>query len=100
MSSYPRLDSLAALMNKYPNITVRIDGYTDGIGSDEYNLRLAQARVEASIRYLVKKGISRDRLKGRAMGKCCPLVPETVNGKDDPAAREKNRRVEYTILTN
>jgi OmpA-OmpF porin, OOP family len=98
-SSYPRLDSLVALMNKYPSITIRIDGYTDGIGSESYNLRLAQARVDASINYLVKKGISRDRLQGRAMGKCCPLTPETVNGKDDPAARGKNRRVEYTILT-
>jgi OmpA-OmpF porin, OOP family len=99
ISSYPSLDSLADLMNKYPAISVRIDGYTDGIGSEEYNLRLAQARVDASIHYLVKKGISADRLKGRAMGKCCPLVPETVNGKDDPAARKKNRRVEYTLLS-
>ncbi len=98
-SSYPMLDSLVGLLNKYPSITIRIDGYTDGIGGVDYNLRLAQARVDASIRYLVKKGISRDRLKGRAMGKCCPLAPETVNGKDDPAAMEKNRRVEYTILT-
>jgi OOP family OmpA-OmpF porin len=93
------LDSLVALMHKYPSITVRIDGYTDGIGGEAYNLKLAAARVDASIDYLVKKGIGGDRLKGRAMGKCCPLVPETVNGQDDPAAREKNRRVEYTILT-
>jgi outer membrane protein OmpA-like peptidoglycan-associated protein len=98
-SSYPRLDSLVSLLKKYPSIIVRIDGYTDGIGGDAYNLRLAQARVDASIRYLVKRGISRDRLTGKAMGKCCLIAPEIVNGKDDPAARERNRRVEYTILT-
>jgi outer membrane protein OmpA-like peptidoglycan-associated protein len=92
------LDSLASLMQAHPSIVVQIGGYTDGIGSDQYNLRLAQARVNTCIRYLVKKGINAARLKGKAFGKCCPIAPETINGKDNPAGREKNRRVEFTLL--
>jgi OOP family OmpA-OmpF porin len=96
---YVMLDSLAGLLQRHPELLLRIDGYTDGIGSESYNLRLAKARVDACMTYLTNRGIAQDRLEARVMGKCCPLEPETVDGKDDPAAREKNRRVEYTILT-
>ena len=92
------LDSLASLMQAHPAIVVQIGGYTDGIRGVDYNLRLAQARVNTCIRYLVKKGINAARLKGKAFGKCCPIAPETINGKDNPAGREKNRRVEFTLL--
>jgi outer membrane protein OmpA-like peptidoglycan-associated protein/tetratricopeptide (TPR) repeat protein len=92
------LDSLANLMKAHPSIVVQIGGYTDGIGGEQYNLRLAQARVNTCIHYLVKKGINPARLKGKAFGKCCPIAPETIDGKDNPAGREKNRRVEFTLL--
>jgi outer membrane protein OmpA-like peptidoglycan-associated protein len=92
------LDSLASLMQAHPSIVVQIGGYTDGIGGEEYNMRLAQARVNTCIRYLLKKGINPARLKGKAFGKCCPIAPETIDGKDNPAGRERNRRVEFTLL--
>jgi OOP family OmpA-OmpF porin len=96
---YTMLDSLAGLLQRHAELLLRIDGYTDGIGGEAYNLRLARARVDACIAYLTKKGIAKDRLQARAMGKCCPLVPEIADGKDDPTAREKNRRVEYVLLS-
>lgn len=92
------LDSLANQMKRNPSIIVEIDGYTDGIGGQAYNKRLAQARVDACIRYLAGKGIPAARLVGKGMGECCPVLPEIVNGRDDPAAREVNRRVEYKII--
>ena len=79
-------------------MAILVEGYTDGIGGEKYNLRLAQRRVDACIRYLVKKGVSRDQLKGKSMGKCCPIAPETIDGKDNTAGREINRRVEYKVL--
>jgi outer membrane protein OmpA-like peptidoglycan-associated protein len=94
-SSFYELDSLAALMHQFPSVTIEVGGYTDGRGSEAYNLKLAQKRVDACIRYLVKKGISKDRLVGKAYGECCPLEAEKINGRDNPRAREKNRRVEY-----
>ncbi|MBX2922246.1 MAG: OmpA family protein [Chitinophagaceae bacterium] len=97
-SYYEKLDSLARLMERYPDIVIEIGGHTDSRGKESYNLILAQKRVDACIKYLAKKGISKDRLVGKAYGECCPLEPETINGQDNPAARERNRRVEYKLL--
>jgi OmpA-OmpF porin, OOP family len=97
-SSSDKLDSLAALLINRPQLVIQVEGYTDGIGSDAYNLKLAQKRVDVCINYLVKKGVSRKQLVGKAMGECCPILPEIVDGKDDPHAREINRRVEYRVL--
>ncbi|MDP4251346.1 MAG: OmpA family protein, partial [Bacteroidota bacterium] len=57
-----------------------------------------QKRVDACIRYLVKKGVPSNRLVGKAMGECCPIVPETVQGRDNPSGRAINRRVEYRVV--
>jgi len=92
------LDSLVIVLNNDASLNLQVEGYTDGIGGDAYNIRLAKARVDACIRYLVKKGIAAGRLRGKSFGKCCPLEPETIDGKDNPAGREANRRVEYRIL--
>ena len=93
-----QLDGLADLMKKYPDIIVEIGGYTDGIGGVAYNLKLAQARVNVSIDYLVKHGVDPKRLKGKAYGKCCPIAPDLIDGKDNPAGRALNRRVEYKLI--
>lgn len=95
-----RLDSLSDILKKYPNIVILIEGYTDGIGSVKYNLGLAQQRVNSCIRYLVSRGVSHRQLKGKAMGKCCPIAPETIDGKDNPAGREVNRRVEFKVINH
>lgn len=97
-SAHDNLDSLAALLKKFPDMVVQIDGYTDGIGGVNYNLDLAQRRVNACIRYLRSIGVSSKQLEGKAMGKCCPIAPETIDGKDNPAGREINRRVEYKVI--
>ncbi|HTB24045.1 MAG TPA: OmpA family protein [Puia sp.] len=97
-SAHDNLDSLAIILKKNPQMIILVEGYTDGIGSVKYNLKLAKRRVDACIRYLVKQGVSRDQLKGKAMGKCCPVAPENIDGKDNPAGREINRRVEYKVL--
>lgn len=95
---HTKLDSLAAIMQRYPDIVIEIGGHTDTRGNATYNLTLAQKRVDACIDYLNKKGISKERLVGKAYGECCPLEPDNINGKDIPAARERNRRVEYKLL--
>jgi OmpA-OmpF porin, OOP family len=100
LNNYSResLDSLAKIMNIYTDLVILIEGYTDGIGSVKYNLKLAQKRVDKCIKYLISKGVRANQLQGKAMGECCPIAPETVNGKDNPAGRKKNRRVEYKVL--
>ena len=93
-----RLDSVATVLMGDSTASLEISGYTDGIGGEEYNLRLAQGRVDACLKYLEKKGIARERMHGKSMGKCCPVAAETVDGKDNPAGREVNRRVEYRVV--
>ena len=97
-SAHDNLDSLAVILKNNPNMVIQVLGYTDGIGGIKYNLALAQRRVNSCIHYLLKKGVSSRQLEGKAMGKCCPIAPETINGKDNPAGREINRRVEYKVL--
>jgi len=102
LNKYTResLDSLAKIMTNYPDLVIMIEGYTDGIGGVKYNLKLAGKRVNVCIQYLVSKGVRPDQLQGKAMGKCCPIAPEMIHGKDNPAGREKNRRVEYKVLNH
>jgi OOP family OmpA-OmpF porin len=97
-SAHDNLDSLSIILKKFPEMVVEVDGYTDGIGSEAYNIKLAQKRVEACIRYLRRKGVSKNQLIGKAKGECCPIAPETIEGKDNPAGREINRRVEYKVM--
>ena len=97
-SALDNLDSLAKMMQKYPQMVIQVEGYTDSIGGSAYNKRLAQRRVDACIKYLIKRGVPANRLIGKGMGECCPIEPETINGKDNPAGREVNRRVEYKVV--
>lgn len=95
---YPNLDALVSIMEKNPSLVVEVGGHTDAFGTEEYNLRLAQRRVDACIDYLRSKGISADRLIGKSYGESFPAVPEIVDGLDSPEGRSLNRRVEFRIL--
>ena len=87
------LDRVINFMNKNPAIKVEIDGHTDSVGSEAYNMRLSQARARAVVEYLVKHGINRDRLVAKGFGEGKPVAPNTT-----PEGRAKNRRVEFRIL--
>ncbi|MET0392134.1 MAG: OmpA family protein, partial [Chitinophagaceae bacterium] len=88
------LDKVAAWLKENPEVSIEIAAYTDGLGTKAYNLKLSQERANACLDYLVKAGVEKDRLKAKGYGECCPLVPETTDGKDNEAARQQNRRVE------
>ena len=77
---------------------VSIEGHTDSIGSDEYNLRLSQHRADAVSNGLESDGVSASRLHIRGFGKKYPIAPNrNSDGSDNPAGRAKNRRVEVII---
>ncbi len=93
--SYPVLDSIALFLNEYPNVKIEIGGHTDSRGSDEYNLKLSQARAKAVRDYLIKvHNISPERLIAKGYGKTRLLVYPEKSEQD----YQMNRRVEFTIL--
>lgn len=79
---------------------IAIEGHTDGKGSDDYNQRLSVERADSVRSYLVAHGGSADRLHAVGFGKKRPVAPnEKADGSDDPAGRQRNRRVEIVIET-
>ncbi len=87
------LMKLVLLIDKNPNLYCWIEGHTDLIGGEEFNLRLSQMRAEAVKEYLVKStGLNPERIITRGFGKSQPLVTE---GEAD--AQAPNRRVEIKM---
>ena len=68
-----------------------VEGYTDGRGTEQYNLGLSERRAEAVTKFLYEQGISQDRVTAVGMGMANPRVPDLL----DPV----NRRVEMRIQT-
>ncbi len=92
--SYPVLDEAARILTMHPEIDVEVQGHTDNIGSDEYNLKLSQKRAEAVRDYLIDKHmIEPVRLIPVGYGEKKPIADNTTEG-----GRQKNRRVEFLIL--
>ena len=88
------LNKLVAFLNKYPDRTVDIQGYTDSVGSEDYNLGLSQRRADSVRSYLVGQGIGSGRLVTSGKGMSSPVA-----GNDTSSGRQQNRRVEV-IITN
>lgn len=77
---------------------VSVEGHTDAIGSDSYNLGLSQRRAATVARDLAYNGVREDRLGTQGFGEKYPVAPNTQqNGADNPSGRAKNRRVEVVI---
>jgi OmpA-OmpF porin, OOP family len=87
-----KLDSIYDVMKKYPASTIQISGYTDGLGSTEYNAKLSDRRARACADYLIKLGIEASRVTFVSFGACCPIEMELINGRDNPDGRSRNRR--------
>jgi OOP family OmpA-OmpF porin len=90
----PALDEAAALLTNHPELEVEIQGHTDNVGSDAYNLELSQKRAEAVRDYLIDVHmIEPVRLIARGYGESKPVA-----SNDTEADRAKNRRVDFVIL--
>jgi outer membrane protein OmpA-like peptidoglycan-associated protein len=77
---------------------IGITGYSDGKGTDAYNLALSERRAEAVASWLADHGIDAGRIKTQGRGKADPVAPNAkLDGSDDPVGRARNRRVEIAI---
>jgi outer membrane protein OmpA-like peptidoglycan-associated protein len=91
--SFGELDEIAQMMMESDKMVIQLEGHTDSQGNPGSNLKLSQSRVEAVKKYLVKKGVSKKRVKTKAFGGTHPLRNEMT-----PEDRALNRRVEMRIL--
>lgn len=88
------LDKLVKILNSNKAYNVNIFGYADSQGSDDYNIKLSQERIESTIKYLESKGISEDRIiHQKAFGEAKPIASNQT-----PEGRLQNRRVEFEIF--
>lgn len=86
---YTMLDDVAEIMLKNKDVTFSVSGYTDDVGSEEYNLKLSERRANEARNYLIERGVETDRVSAKGYGKIDPTYSnETAQGK------QLNRRVE------
>ena len=95
--SEKQLDSFVELFKKFPNMHIQINGHTDNVGSEEYNLKLSEERARSVYNYFINKGIAKDRMTIYGYGSEHP-----IESNDTSDGRAKNRRVEVDIqhITN
>lgn len=87
------VDKLADFLKAYPKRTVLIEGHSDNLGAEEYNVRLSQQRAEAVRDLLVARGVAGQRIRTKGYGSKFPVVDN-----DSAAGRQQNRRVEVIVL--
>lgn len=87
------LDRVVAMLATRGPYRLSIEGHTDDIGDDAYNLSLSERRARAVRAHLTGRGLDAARIEARGLGESRPAVP---NDSDD--ARRRNRRVEIVIL--
>ncbi len=92
-SSYESLEALAELLIKKGDWKLKIAGHTDSQGADQANLILSKKRAEAVRDFLVQRGITTERLIVQYFGEERP-----IDTNDTPEGRQRNRRVEMTIV--
>ena len=83
------VQKLADVLDKHPQRTVAIEGFTDSTGSDERNQELSEQRANAARDALLGMGISANRITTRGYGKSLPVASNATQ-----AGRQLNRRVE------
>jgi len=90
----PLLNEVVKTLKENPNIRVRIEGYTDDIGSKAYNDKLALQRAKAVKDYLVKNGIEESRIEVVGFGK-----EKYIADNETPIGRFTNRRADFVVIS-
>jgi OOP family OmpA-OmpF porin len=92
--SFPILDEIAKLLLDHPELRrIRVEGHTDNVGAAAYNKELSERRAASVVRYLVAKGVPKERLSPAGFGFERPVASNAT-----ALGRAKNRRVEFTLL--
>jgi outer membrane protein OmpA-like peptidoglycan-associated protein len=93
-SSFELLDAVAATLKHHPDfLVIEVGGHADERSSDEYNLKLTQARAASVLQALVARHVESSRFVSQGYGEYCP-----ISDGHDEVAWEQNRRVEFKVV--
>ena len=87
------IDKLAEFLRAYPKRNVLIEGHTDNLGNEDFNVKLSQQRADAVRDLLIARDVSPQRIRTKGYGPKFPVVDN-----DSAAGRQQNRRVEVLVL--
>ena len=91
-SSQEQLANIAAILKAYPQVNVKIGGYTDNTGNAANNLKLSQARADSTLNALAGLGIAKSRLAAEGYGQQFPVADNAT-----PEGRQRNRRIDIRV---
>ena len=94
-TSFNELERIVQILNENIDFKIEISGYTDSIGTNDYNKVLSQKRADAVKNYLVMKGIEMERISSKGYGNDFP-----VDSNNTEEGRAKNRRVEIQFISS
>ena len=87
-----KMAKVAGILLAYPGLKIQVEGHTDSVGSDEYNLKLSQQRADSVRDYLVAQAVPAPNVSAVGLGKASPVA-----SNDSAAGRQQNRRVELIV---
>jgi len=90
--STEQLQNIADIMKAYPNLKLKVGGYTDNTGDNSHNLKLSEDRANAAMNQIVGLGIDPSRLMAEGFGSAHPVADNST-----PEGRQHNRRVDVRV---
>jgi outer membrane protein OmpA-like peptidoglycan-associated protein len=90
-----KLAKVSGILLSYPGLTLQVEGYTDNIGSEDYNQKLSEQRADTVRDYLVTQGVAQTSVSATGYGKDHPIADNSTNN-----GRAQNRRVEMVVSGN
>jgi outer membrane protein OmpA-like peptidoglycan-associated protein len=87
-----KMAKVSGILLAYPGLKLQLEGHTDSVGTDDYNLKLSQNRADAVRDFLGEQGVSAANVTSIGLGKADPVA-----SNDTAAGRQQNRRVELVV---
>jgi outer membrane protein OmpA-like peptidoglycan-associated protein len=87
-----KLAKVSGILLAYPGLKLQVEGYTDNIGTDEYNQKLSEQRADGVRDYLVTQSVKDNNVSAAGYGKSSPIADNST-----AAGRAQNRRVELVV---
>lgn len=90
-----KLAKVSGILLSYPGLKLQVEGYTDNVGSEDYNQKLSEQRADSVQSYLVTQGVGHGNISAAGYGKSSPVADNASS-----SGRAQNRRVQLVVSGN